>query len=137
MHKTHQASPSVQTPVSLAPLACISPLEGAETRVCVVALLIGGGAYSVGASLMPLAGTLGAMLILISGAIITERLTRPLVLLLLGWGVYRSLCRLGGKQLAGQVARHYAAGGSLNSAQLTLMLHAQNRKSYTGEGREQ
>lgn len=137
MHKTHQVSTSVQTPVSLAPLACISPLEGTETRVCAVALLIAGGAYSMGASLVTLAGTLGAMLIFISGAIITERLTRPLVLLLLGWGVYRSLCRLGGRQFADQVARLYAAGGSLNSAQLALMLHAQSRKSSTGEGRKQ
>lgn len=138
MHKPHQVSTFDKTPVSLASLACISPVGGIESSVGIVAILVAGGAYSLAEPLVPIAGSLGTALLLVCGAIITEKLARPLVSLALGWGVYRSLCRLGGKPLADQVARHYSAGGSLDTAQLTMLLQQnQGRSNVTGEGRNQ
>lgn len=138
MHKPHQVSTFDKTPVSLASLACISPVGGIESSVGIVAILVAGGAYSLAEPLVPIAGSLGTALLLVCGSIITEKLARPLVSLALGWGVYRSLCRLGGKPLADQVARHYSAGGSLDTAQLTMLLQQnQGRSNVTGEGRNQ
>lgn len=68
------------------------------------------------------------MLVIVSISLAIERISRPLVLWALGRSVYNNLIKLGGKETADEVALLYAAGRSIDIAQLDALVlrNAQN-----------
>jgi hypothetical protein len=55
----------------------------------------------------------GAVILILGGAVFLEGLLRPLLLAIVGWNVYRALVRYYGEATAREVAHIYRKGGAL------------------------
>lgn len=127
MHQTRPSSTAAIPKTSLAPLACLSPFGGIQSIFITAGILVTVGAFTLGGSLVPSLGFLGAAVLIICFSFVIERLIRPLVLWGIGRLVYQSLYRLGGVHIANQVARHYASGEQLNSAQFEQLIKGRDK----------
>lgn len=105
-----------------AALARLSPIGGIESTILTTVTLTAVGASACAGSLLPIIGGFGSTLMLVGLSLIIERLSRPLVLWVLGQHVYMTLLRMGGTQVANQVAHLYASGNSLSADQLDQLI---------------
>lgn len=103
-------------------LACLSPIGGIESSLCVVAATFLATAYILAGPLQPVIGEAGALIVILVASWLVERALRPLVLWVLGRHVYRSIMRMGGKRAADEVVRIYSEGGTLNRSQFDALL---------------
>lgn len=122
-HLKKNAEPQYERPrKAYASLACLSPVGGAESSIIVVVVTFLATTYAVGSPLQPVIGGAGAVILLLVGALLFDRAIRPLVLWVIGWHVYRSIVRIGGKRAADDVVRIYSQGGTLNRSQFNALL---------------
>lgn len=103
-------------------LACLSPMGGIVSSLCVVAATFFTAVYVLAGTLQPSVGEAGSLIVILVASWLVERVLRPLVLWMLGRHVYRSITLMGGKRAADEVARIYSEGGTLNRSQFDELL---------------
>jgi len=68
--------------------------------------------------MFPILGIIGTCIAILGMSLITERVSRPVILWFLGRQVYHGLTELVGKETADEVAKIYSLGRSISGAQL-------------------
>jgi len=115
-------------------LAQLSPVSGAESVAFIVLTFSVMGGILFSSSLHPLLGGVGALLAIVSGSCVAERVTRPLVLCALGRHVYKTLVNIGGQRTANEVARICGEDGAPTPEQVEALLGRAPQGQTPGSG---